>query len=634
MSTEDTLGGGALPTAAGAGSPQPCPPSPIPDGRPAGQEDGGGPGRLVTSVLDSLTSRTAILDGDGTIVAVNSAWRRHCRDQGGESGLGRIGVNYLSLCAASGESHAGEVAGAIEAVLSGEATCREVHYPRPERTGDEWFTMRVSRLADRAGAVVSHVDISGLRRAEGQLEFTVLHDPLTALPNRALFLDRLSQALSRSERRGTYAAVLQVDIDHFKLVNDTYGRRVGDLLLVEVAKRLSDAVRAADTVARLGGDEFAVLIEDLSGPAEASAFAERLSDVLERPYVVGKAVLHLSASIGIALSVDRGVPEELLTNADTALSRAKERGKGRSELFSHVLRARFTRRTHVEQGLRRALEEEELEVVYQPVVDVRTGAIVEGEALLRWYPREWDFVAPTEFIPVAEQSGVILPLGRWVLRKACAAAARWAREGCGKEVRVAVNVSGQQLARGQILSDVGEALMATGLSPRLLRLEITESVLLDDPVVAVRALEELRRLGVAISVDDFGTGYSSLLYLRDFPVDTIKVDRLFVAGLGPRGADTAIVDAVVRLAHALELEVTAEGVETEDQLHHLAGLGCDAAQGFLWSPGVPVDDFRRLLTGASAAAPAAPGRPARRPWPTSCEAPHAAHPTPASRRLA
>ena len=310
--------------------------------------------------------------------------------------------------------------------------------------------------------------------------------------------------------------------------------------------------------------------------------------------------------------LDGVVADEMLTNADTALSRAKERGKGRNELYSQVLRARVTRRTHVEQGLRRALEEEELEVVYQPVVELRTGAVVEAEALLRWYPREWDFVAPTEFIPVAEQSGVILPLGRWVLRKACAAAARWAREAWGRDVRVAVNVSGQQLARGQILTDVGDALMATGLSPRLLRLEITETVLMDDPVAAIRALEELRRLGVALSVDDFGTGYSSLLYLRDFPVDTIKVDRLFVSGLGRRESDTAIVHGVVRLGHALGLEVTAEGVETGDQLRHLADLGCDAAQGYLWSPGVPADDLRRLLRrrspeAASVATSPAPG---------------------------
>jgi predicted signal transduction protein with EAL and GGDEF domain len=379
-----------------------------------------------------------------------------------------------------------------------------------------------------------------------------------------------------------------------------------------------------------------VLIEDLGGPAEAITFAQRLSELLEPPYVVGRGTLHLSASIGIALSVDGGVPEELLTNADTALSRAKERGKGRNELYSQVLRARVTRRTHVEQGLRRALEEEELDVVYQPVVDVRTGSIVEAEALLRWHPREWDFVAPTEFIPVAEQSGVILPLGRWVLRKACAAAVRWTRESGGGEVRVAVNVSGQQLSRGQILTDVGDALMATGLSPRLLRLELTETVLMDDPVVAVRALQDLRRLGVALSIDDFGTGYSSLLYLRDLPVDTVKIDRLFVSGLGPREADTAIVHGVIRLAHALDLEVTAEGVETEDQLRHLAELGCDAAQGYLWSPGVPVDDFRRLLRSGTATPPAPPRcpQPDRRRQSTSREVPPALASDPALRPLA
>jgi diguanylate cyclase len=313
--------------------------------------------------------------------------------------------------------------------------------------------------------------------------------------------------------------------------------------------------------------------------------------------------------------------EEVSTSTGRA-SRPRAQGLAGRE-HGRLADEQLARRPHVERGLRRALEEDELELVYQPVVDVRTGAIVEGEALLRWHPVEWDLMAPTEFIPVAEESGVILPLGRWVLFKGCAAAVRWGTESGGGTVGVAINVSGRQVVSGELVQDVRDALAATGLSSHLLRLEITESVLIDDPAMAARAIEELRQLGVALSIDDFGTGYSSLLYLRDYPVDTVKVDRLFVSGLGPSRADTAIVQAVVRLAHALSLQVTAEGVETEDQLRLLGELGCDAAQGFLWSPGVPADQFRRLLAQRSSTATvpcwasAALGQPAAGRWPSA-----------------
>jgi EAL domain-containing protein (putative c-di-GMP-specific phosphodiesterase class I) len=327
--------------------------------------------------------------------------------------------------------------------------------------------------------------------------------------------------------------------------------------------------------------------------------------------------------------------EEVSTSTGRALRSRGQALTGRER--GRRVEEQLARRTHVEQGLRRALEEDELELVYQPVVDVRTGAIVEGEALLRWHPPEWGLMAPTEFIPVAEESGVILPLGRWVLRRGCAAAARWGAERGGGAVRVAINVSGRQVVSGELVQDVRDALAATGLSPHLLRLEITESVLIDDPVIAAEAIEDLRHLGVALSIDDFGTGYSSLLYLRDYPVDTVKVDRLFVAGLGPSRADTAIVQAVVRLAHALSLLVTAEGVETEDQLRLLGELGCDAAQGFLWSPGVPADQFHRLLAQRSSIATvprrvaAGHGQAAADGWPT---APREAVPSPLPGRAA
>ncbi len=439
------------------------------------------------------------------------------------------------------------------------------------------------------------------RAAEDEMRRRALHDPLTLLPNRTLFGDRLAHALLQSRRRGTLTGVLFCDIDHFKLINDSLGHAAGDELLTGVAPRLKEALRPGDTVARFGGDEFAVLIEDLADEREAVEVAERIGASFTRPFVLSGIEHFVTASIGIALGREAGVrPETLIRDADAAMYRAKERGRGRYELFDQVMRARAVERLQLENELRRAIGRDELRMHYQPIVSLDTGAIVGLEALVRWQHPGRGLILPANFIPTAEESGAIESLGRWVLERACRQAAEWhlARPDAFP-IGMSVNLSARQVAKPDLPDLVGEVLATTGLDPASLSLEITESALVEESAAPVENLAALRAMGVRLVIDDFGTGYSSLAYLRRFPLDAIKVDRSFVEGLGIEQDSAAIVDALVAMSRALSLGVIAEGVETGTQISELKRLGCRQAQGFFFAMPLPAEEIPALLATPS-----------------------------------
>ena len=440
------------------------------------------------------------------------------------------------------------------------------------------------------------------KASEQQLEFQAHHDPLTGLPNRALFLEFLTLALARARRKRNATAVLFLDLDEFKNYNDSLGHDHGDELLVAVGQRLRGVLRPGDTLARFGGDEFTVLCEDLGGPdakQHAIEVAERLLEALRLPFLPDGEERFLSASVGIALAAgSRELPEDLLRDADAAMYRAKERGKARWELFDERMRARARERLETESALHRALERNEFRIFYQPIVSLNEARYVGVEALIRWQHPERGLVAPHDFVTLAEETGLIVPLGAWVLSDVCRQYGEWRKDArVDPNLVVAVNLSAKQISHPGIVETVEATLARSSLPPTNLCLEITESVLLDDTGPALKTLRELKELGVRLSMDDFGTGYSSLGYLKRFPIDSVKVDRSFVDGLGSDAEDSAIVAGVVSLGRALGLTVVGEGVETESQLAALVELGCDQAQGFFFSPPRPADDIVALLAG-------------------------------------
>ncbi len=446
---------------------------------------------------------------------------------------------------------------------------------------------------------LSNVLADALERqaTEDRMRHRALHDALTGLPNRVLFLDRLDQALTRLRRSKSAAAILFLDLDHFKLVNDSLGHQVGDELLAAVAPRLRQAVRMSDTVARFGGDEFGILLEDVSGEREAVDTAQRIAAVFTRPFVLAGREHFVTTSIGIAIARGGELAEELIRDADAAMYRAKEHGRARYELFDEVMRGRAIARLRIENDLRRAVERNELRLEYQPIITLRGNRIVQAEALLRWDHPERGVVSPGDFIPVAEENGLIEPIGRWVLEQACRQAAQWARERPDDApMCVSVNLSTIQIASRGLADIVAEILSATHVQPHCLSLEITESAMLRDVATVAESLHALKALGLRIVLDDFGTGSSSLGYLTHMPLDAIKVDRSFVDGLGHDKRDTAITQAIVAMASALSLQVVGEGVETQAQADALSELGCELAQGFLFAPSVSPAEISDMLT--------------------------------------
>jgi diguanylate cyclase (GGDEF)-like protein/PAS domain S-box-containing protein len=457
----------------------------------------------------------------------------------------------------------------------------DVHSTEPSR-----FTPQDVHFAQASANVLA--DALERHRADEALRHRVLHDSLTGLPNRLNFVDSLRDALRRGIASGSPVGVLFLDLDHFKLINDSIGHHAGDELLQAVAPRLRAHLRPGDIVARFGGDEFGILVDRLTDEDEALAIADRVAGAFSEPYAMGGADHFLTASIGIAVARPAGRepvdPELLIRDADAAMYRAKERGRGRCEVFDAAMRARAVRRLETERELRHALDRDELQLRYQPVVALGSGEIVGLEALVRWDHPERGLLDPGEFVSIAEDSGLIEPIGRWVQETACRQALGWHElRPDQRPLDVAVNLSARQVAHRDLAGSVREILARTGLDPVNLRLEVTESVLVEESARATATLEALSEIGVRLVLDDFGTGYSSLAYLNRFPFDALKIDRSFVEGLGLEQERTAIVEAVIGMARALSLDAIAEGVENEAQLSELRRLGCDFAQGHLFS---------------------------------------------------
>ena len=427
---------------------------------------------------------------------------------------------------------------------------------------------------------------------EAELAHQATHDPLTGLPNRLLLQDRLDFALAARTRKGHLVAAIFIDIDHFKLINDSYGHEAGDAVLTGVAERLSAAVRPSDTVTRFAGDEFVVVCEALGDPARVMGLAARLLESLQGSYPVPGAELEISVSTGIAIAGPDDSADDVVRNADTAMFEAKSRGRDRVVVFDTALSGRARARLDMTQGLRYAIERGELQVLYQPQLDLLEGRIAGVEALLRWNRPGFGQVQPETFIPVAEESGLIVSIGEWVIEQACTMAAS---RTAGSAITVAVNLSARQLGALNLVKSIRNTLQETGLDPALLTLELTESTVMDDPVAASVILEQLKQLGVRLSIDDFGTGYSSLAYLQRFPVDELKIDQSFVDGLGTETSDDAIVSGIISLARTLGLEIVAEGIETQLQLRRLRELGCERAQGFLIAQALNAADLHRWL---------------------------------------
>jgi len=452
-----------------------------------------------------------------------------------------------------------------------------------------WMLVRGIAIRDEAGNATrmagSLSDITARKEAEEQLLRDALHDGLTGLPNRALYLDRLERSITRLARDSRHCfASLFIDLDRFKVINDSLGHQAGDQLLLSFAQRLSACVRPSDTVARLGGDEFTVLLEDPQIPDDAIGVAERVLASLKQPFNLEGHEIFITASIGIALSTGGYTrPQDVLRDSDTAMYRAKAQGKARYQVFDKSMHARAVNLLHVENDLRRAIDRGEFELFYQPILQVKSKRIKGFEALLRWRHPEKGLISPADFIPVAEETGLIIPMGKWVLQEACRQAAAWMQQFPSNPMDMNVNLSGRQFSQSDLVEQVMSALHQSKLPPRHLTLEITESVIMDNPEATVAMLQRLKALGIQINIDDFGTGYSSLAYLQRFPVDTMKIDRSFVSRIGQGAENAEIVRTIVALAHNLNMKVTAEGIETLEQMEKIESLSCENAQGYFLS---------------------------------------------------
>ncbi|HEX8521302.1 MAG TPA: EAL domain-containing protein [Tepidisphaeraceae bacterium] len=449
-----------------------------------------------------------------------------------------------------------------------------------------------------------------------ELKHAALHDMLTGLPNRMLFNDRLETAVKRAKRDSAYRfAVLFVDCDRFKLVNDSLGHRAGDLLLLEIAERLKGAVRDVDTItpleepvaARLGGDEFAIVLDNLHGDADAARVAARLLNALSKPYLLEGREVHSSVSIGITTSsLAYKDAEVMIRDADTAMYRAKAMGGSRFVLFDEKMHEEAVIRLTLENDLRRAIERGQLRVHYQPIIAMRSRELMGFEALARWHHPQLGWIPPERFIPLAEETGAIMTIGVWILEAACEQLARWQKDNPAlSSMSMSVNVSRRQLNSQTLVTDVQRILSDTGITPRNLKLEITESAIMDDPEAAVKVLKQIQQLGVQLHMDDFGSGFSSLSCLHSFPLDGLKIDREFVDGVPTRPNHAAVVRSVVSLAHNLRVPLVAEGIETQEQIAALEAMGCDQAQGYLFSKPMDAENATQFIAAQTAATNAA-----------------------------
>jgi diguanylate cyclase (GGDEF)-like protein/PAS domain S-box-containing protein len=547
-------------------------------------------------LIDTVPATISAVDRNGRLTLINSAHKQI------------YGVDPAAAIGLSLEQVYGEEQATRQLVLNAkvfetgetlpsfeqEVTCPFSHDERVLLTTKSPLLDEAGRVAD---VVTVSLDITELRRAEARMRHQAGHDALTGLPNRALFREYLDHALARARRSDTAAAVLLLDLDRFKGINDAFGLPCGDLLLKAVAERLQSCLRETDAIARLGGDEFVVLQSDVRTEDEPRALARRLIDSFGQPFVINGEELHTSASIGLTLFPGDGqAADRLLKNAELAMYRAKSNGRNSSCFFAPQMNLVARRTGLLERELRQAFAADQFTVHYQPQRDLRSGQIVGIEALLRWRHPRRGMVRPSEFVGLAEDIGLIGPLTERVLEHACRQHRRWQIAGL-PDLRLSVNLSPLQFREGAIASLIENTLAETGLDPSWLEIELTEGVMLDNSEAVMSSLRRLHQIGVNFSLDDFGTGYSSLAYVKRLPIQRLKIDQSFVHKIGHDGQDEAIVRAVIDLGHSLSLKVTAEGVETADQLARLHQLGCDEAQGDLISPPLPADDFHVLFQG-------------------------------------
>ena len=466
--------------------------------------------------------------------------------------------------------------------------------------GDLDFRVPVARK-DEMGEVIDLFNsmASALQENQKDLSHQAFHDTLTGLPNRSLFQDRLAHAMARQGRDHKPLAVLLIDLDDFKTVNDSLGHAAGDQLLMSVAESITSCLRPADTAARLGGDEFAVLVEDMRGRRDALNVAERILRAFTGKLIIEGKEVFVHGSVGIAISYGQEESEELLRNADVAMYAAKAKGKGRYEVFDIGMHEGALARLDLKTELQTAAERREFQLYYQPLISLATGRIVGAEALLRWEHPIRGFIPPLEFIPLAEETGLILDIGRWVLEEACLQTNYW-QMAFDADFKISVNLSGRQLQETDIVDVVTTAIAKAPIAGSSLTLEITESVLMRDTKATVAKLSELRKAGVHLAIDDFGTGYSSLGYLREFPVGVVKIDKSFTDGIAQGPEDSALARAIIKLAETLGMETIAEGIETDEQVRQLINLGCTVGQGEFFSPAVHANEFESLLSAQAA----------------------------------
>ena len=445
-------------------------------------------------------------------------------------------------------------------------------------------------------------DITDRKKAEARIQYMALHDALTGLPNRTLLEDRLNQIITRAGRNEKKAAVLLLDLDHFKVINDSLGHHIGDRLLEIMATRLRDGLRASDTAARLGGDEFVIVLGEINEASEAALVARKILKLLVEPFVIDGNTLHVGGSIGISsYPADGTDPGTLVRAADTAMYDAKRKGRSTFRFYTAELNEAAQSRLRLANDVRHACVRGEFALHYQPQIEAQTGAVTGVEALLRWYHPTQGLIGPGQFIPLLEEIGLIVDVGQWVLKTACLQSAKWTKEGL-PPIRMGVNVSATQFYRGDIVRMVEEVLQETGLDPALLELELTESLTLDDTETTIKIMQDLKRLGVQLSLDDFGTGWSSLAYLRRFPLDRIKIDRSFIREVDSDATAAAVAQSIMSLAQNLGLGCIAEGVETAEQRNYLQGQQCAEFQGWLFSPALPEKEFEAFLRGSPGAA--------------------------------
>jgi diguanylate cyclase (GGDEF)-like protein len=550
---------------------------------------------LLQTILDNFPGGISVVDRDLRMVFANSTMRQlldlpDSLFAGGQPFLEEI----FRFNAGRGEYGPGDVEQLVAARMAVAATMRSPNEHERQRPDGTCIDIRFVPV-EGGGFVTTYMDTTERRQREARIKYLATHDGLTDLPNRALFAELLSASIKTAHRYKKKMALLFIDLDRFKVINDTLGHADGDALLLEVASRLRQSLRTSDVVARLGGDEFVVILPEVADEQEVAVVARKLLSAVMKPVILSGQECRVTASIGVALYPEHGNDEQTLTkNADRAMYLAKEEGKNDFRLFTDDMKTQSIEELMLETNLRKALERDEFVLQYQPKIDLKTGQITGVEALLRWDQPDLGMLQPNQFIPLAEETGLIVPIGRWVLKTACEQHMAWQRDGL-PSICMAINLSPCQFQHEQLLRDIDETLAATGMSPELLEFEITEGMVMQNVERTIGILTEIGKRGIRLSMDDFGTGYSSMALIKRFPIDTLKIDRSFIRDLPENTDDKAIAEAIIRLGKALGLTIVAEGVETIEQEAFLRDHACDEMQGYLFSRPVSAESIPALL---------------------------------------